>query len=147
MQTGPFDQAERVNREVNGSITYRSDQELFNRPDFWTIVQTAGDCDDYSLTKRHRLLLLGWPLEALRLAVVFTDTYEGQFRLRMRRGGLDNWMGDHLNLIASTERGDFCLDNMFPHPIELSLTGHTIDRIQMPGRFEWEYGRTMVPTG
>lgn len=147
MQTGPFKEAERVNREVNGAVVYRTDLEQFNRPDFWAIVQNAGDCDDYSLTKRHRLLLLGWPIEALRLAVVFTDTHEGRFRLGMRRSGFNAYLGDHLILVASTERGDFCLDNMFPHPIELSLTGHSIDRIQMPGRFEWEYGRSMVPAG
>lgn len=144
MQYGSYALAERINREVNEAVGYCSDMELFGRGDFWTVVESLGDCDDYTLTKRARLIRAGFPLYALRIVVVFTETPAGRARLNRRIAGEDFIEGDHAALICSTERGDFLADNRFPHLIPLSLTGYTIDRMQIAGASAWEYGQYLA---
>ena len=53
-----------------------------------------GDCEDYALLKRQRLMQLGWPASALLMTVVFDERNEG-----------------HAVLTARTAEGDFILDN------------------------------------
>jgi predicted transglutaminase-like cysteine proteinase len=56
-----------INDEVNTSIRYRSDLEQYGVVD-WQVanpVSGMGDCEDYALTKRHRLgrgdvVVVGW---------------------------------------------------------------------------------------
>jgi predicted transglutaminase-like cysteine proteinase len=67
-------QLEQVQTEVNADTRYVSDMELYGREDFWTVAQGAGDCEDFSLAKRAKLLALDWPVDALRLAVCRTET-------------------------------------------------------------------------
>ncbi|MNL79260.1 hypothetical protein D3C87_2058250 [compost metagenome] len=55
---------------------------------------TAGDCEDFALTKRDKLIALGWPARALRVAVAKTSWGEG-----------------HAVLVVKTDRGDLVLDN------------------------------------
>jgi predicted transglutaminase-like cysteine proteinase len=80
---------ERINRSVNRAIRPRSD-----RNDRWDADVSAGDCEDYVLTKRRRLMAAGLPPAALRIAVARTATGEG-----------------HAILLARTEDGDLILDN------------------------------------
>lgn len=136
----------RVNFEVNGDIRYRTDMELYGRADFWAVVQGRGegDCDDYTLTKRARLLAAAVPLELLRIAVVFTETAEGRERLGLKRGGAPSVMGDHAVLIAREPGGDWVMDNRFSTLMPFSETGYDLDRIQVVGRHEWEHG--VLPT-
>lgn len=61
----------------------------------WAVAPGAGDCNDFAVTKRRRLLDLGWPIAALRLAAVRTASGEG-----------------HLVLVVATSRGDLVLDNL-----------------------------------
>ncbi|KAB0678865.1 transglutaminase-like cysteine peptidase [Aureimonas leprariae] len=83
----------RVNDDVNAAIRPTSD-----RPgplgDVWSLAPRRGDCEDYAITKRHRLIALGWPPSALRLAVARTGRGEG-----------------HAVLVAKTDQGDYVLDN------------------------------------
>jgi predicted transglutaminase-like cysteine proteinase len=84
-----------VNREVNGAISptikgYGSDLQ-----EGWTISPGVGDCNDYAVTKRHKLLQNGLPAKALRLSVVKTATGIG-----------------HLVLVVVTTKGDLVLDNL-----------------------------------
>ena len=84
-----------VNRDVNGAISpavkgYGSDLQ-----DSWTISPGVGDCNDYAVTKRHKLLQSGLPAKALRLSVVKTATGIG-----------------HLVLVVVTTKGDLVLDNL-----------------------------------
>ena len=59
----------RVNREVN-KLDYRSDTERFHQDDFWTRIDAeGGDCEDYALEKRARLMALGLPHGALKIAI------------------------------------------------------------------------------
>jgi predicted transglutaminase-like cysteine proteinase len=68
--------------------------ELYGEADYWTIPTTKGDCEDYVLLKRHRLIALGWPPSALLITVVRDERGEG-----------------HAVLTARTLQGDFILDN------------------------------------
>jgi predicted transglutaminase-like cysteine proteinase len=54
-----------------------------------------GDCVQYALLKRHKLLMQGWPSGTLHLTTVVTAHEQG-----------------HLVLVVSTNQGDWVLDNL-----------------------------------
>lgn len=83
-----------VNRAVNHEIEPVTDIELYGQTDYWTIPAARGDCEDYALMKRKRLMALGWPASALLMTVVRDEKGEG-----------------HAVLTARTLQGDFILDN------------------------------------
>lgn len=64
---------EAINRAVNVEIA-----PLEEPPgqDVWRLAPAAGDCEDYALTKKHRLLLAGWSGQRLRFATVVTEADE-----------------------------------------------------------------------
>lgn len=82
---------QRINSEINTAIVYVS--ELAGQ-DEWKLSPTSGDCDDYAVTKRQRLLRAGWPSGALRTATARTMSGIG-----------------HAVLFVSTTQGDMVLDN------------------------------------
>tara|TARA_R110002012_G_scaffold315261_1_gene528903 strand:+ start:14805 stop:15293 length:489 start_codon:yes stop_codon:yes gene_type:complete len=81
---------ERVTKAVNASIRYRPDDG-----EVWKANVTAGDCEDYALTKRGRLIRMGYPPSALRMAIGHTQRGES-----------------HAVLVVKTMAGDFVLDNL-----------------------------------
>jgi predicted transglutaminase-like cysteine proteinase len=83
-----------VNRAINHDIEPVTDVELYGMTDYWTMPATKGDCEDYVLLKRKRLMELGWPASALLVTVVRDERGEG-----------------HAVLTARTMQGDFILDN------------------------------------
>ena len=86
---------DRVNREVNAEIKPVTDLEQYGVEDYWTIPRSGrGDCEDYALLKRHRLIKAGWPPSSLLMTVVFDERKEG-----------------HAVLTARTTDGDLILDN------------------------------------
>lgn len=85
---------EAVNLAVNHEIKPVTDIELYGVADYWTIPARQGDCEDYVLLKRKRLMALGWPASALLITVVRDEKGEG-----------------HAVLTARTQQGDFILDN------------------------------------
>ena len=88
-------QLDRINRSVNAEIQPATDMELYGVTDYWTIPQNGkGDCEDYALLKRQRLMQMGWPASALLMTVVYDEKNEG-----------------HAILTARTANGDFILDN------------------------------------
>lgn len=117
---------ERVNSEVN-AFRYVSDVEQFGRPEFWQRIGESGvgDCEDYVLEKRARLLAAGVPVEHLRIACCFTETEEY-----------------HAVLIANDgEGGDWILDQRQPRMMsgdEARGLGYRGDILQVPGAFMWE---------
>lgn len=100
---------ERVNREVNVTIREQSDYEIYGREEVWALpVNGVGDCEDFALLKRHKLVALGWPTSALLMTVVRTSWGEG-----------------HAVLTVRTSEGDLVLDNR-THSVRLwDRTGHT----------------------
>lgn len=85
------DELKRINSGVNTSIKPVNDEP---GNDVWQIAVTSGDCEDFALTKRHKLVAAGWPSRALRLVVARTREGEG-----------------HAVLVIKTSEGDMVLDN------------------------------------
>ena len=83
-----------LNREINHSIEPATDLEIYGVNEVWTIPTTRGDCEDFALLKRQRLMRAGWPASALLITVVRDEKNEG-----------------HAVLTARTSQGDFILDN------------------------------------
>lgn len=83
---------EKVNREENHNITPRTDPPV--EPP-WDDEATIGDCEEYVMTKRSRLLDLGYPPSALLLAVGKTLSQER-----------------HIVLVVESDQGEFVLDNL-----------------------------------
>ena len=81
----------RVNIEVNRAIRPMGEVGTKDR---WAADVAAGDCEDFALTKRRKLVSLGWSPRALRIAVTRTAKGEG-----------------HAVLVVKTSRGDLVLDN------------------------------------
>ena len=96
-----------VNAQVNRSIKPRRE-----RGDTWTINPAYGDCDDYAMTKRHRLIRAGIPASALKFAVVRTRRGEG-----------------HAVLIVKTTAGDFALDNIRRAIVRRHQTGYRFEKL------------------
>ncbi|WP_045836171.1 transglutaminase-like cysteine peptidase [Hyphomicrobium sp. 99] len=83
-----------VNRNVNHEIEPATDMEVYGVVEYWTLPRTRGDCEDYQLLKRHRLIARGWPSSSLLMTVVRDEKNEG-----------------HAVLTARTTQGDYILDN------------------------------------
>jgi predicted transglutaminase-like cysteine proteinase len=88
-----FAQLQTVNQKINSAIRPENDSQAPGG-DKWSLAPAAGDCEDYAITKRHELAALGWPSNALRLAVAYTAFGEG-----------------HMVLVVKTNSGDLVLDN------------------------------------
>lgn len=108
-----FALAEAINTRINESTCYKSDFERVDRMEFWDVAVGTGDCEDYALAKRAKLLEQGASTDDLRLAVCQTET-----------GG---W---HAVLIVTTDRGDYVLDNRYPEPMPRHMLDYRWDRIQ-----------------
>ena len=98
-----------INRTVNREIAPATDLEIYGQAEYWTIPTTRGDCEDYALLKRKRLMARGWPASALLMTVVRDEKGEG-----------------HAVLTARTLQGDFVLDNK-------------IDEVKVWHRTRYEY--------
>lgn len=60
---------------VTADLPTVSDRARFGRADYWRVADAqGGDCEDKALLARARLIAAGWPAEALRLALVRTET-------------------------------------------------------------------------
>jgi predicted transglutaminase-like cysteine proteinase len=85
----------RINRDVNTEIDPVSDMEQWNTLEKWSYPTSGkGDCEDYALEKRRRLIEAGWPRQSLLMTVVREKNGNG-----------------HAVLTVKTDRGDFVLDN------------------------------------
>jgi predicted transglutaminase-like cysteine proteinase len=63
----------RVQRELS-ALARISDDTRVRDGDFWTVASTGGgDCEDFALAARARLMSMGWPPRSLRLAMAWTE--------------------------------------------------------------------------
>lgn len=92
-----WNQLTAINHAVNTGIRPATDQELYGRPEVWEFPDEAGDCEDFVLLKRKRLMEKGWPAAALLITVVRQTNGDG-----------------HAVLTVTTNRGDLVLDNLDP---------------------------------
>lgn len=79
---------QRINFEINNEITHSNEGD-----DDRKVGARVGDCEDFALTKRQRLLGAGWPSGALRIATTRTESDSG-----------------HAVLVVTTSKGDLVLD-------------------------------------
>ena len=85
-----------VNLQVNKSIDPITDQDQWGVIDQWDFPsQGRGDCEDYALLKRQKLIESGFPKSALLITVVKEQNGDG-----------------HSVLTVKTDRGDYVLDNL-----------------------------------
>ncbi len=85
-----------INVQVNKSIDPITDQDQWGVIDQWDFPnQGRGDCEDYALLKRKKLIESGFPKSALLLTVVKEQNGDG-----------------HSVLTLKTDRGDYVLDNL-----------------------------------
>jgi predicted transglutaminase-like cysteine proteinase len=93
-----------VNTSVNAAIAPKADPDQVHT--HWLIAPLAGDCNDYSVTKRHELLKAGWPSSSLLLAdVTLISTGE-----------------HHLILIVTDASASWVLDNLKGVIVTLAAT-------------------------
>jgi predicted transglutaminase-like cysteine proteinase len=98
-----------VNRQVNALIRPMTDRDHWGVEDRWDFAEDGyGDCEDYQLVKRKRLVEAGLPHRALRMTVVVDERGEG-----------------HAVMMIRTDRGDFILDNKRDSVLPWTQTGYT----------------------
>ena len=109
-----WDELDRVNRHFNRAIQPVTDQDQYGVIENWTYAVTGkGDCEEYVLEKRRRLMQLGWLPGSLLITVV-----------------IDKQNGGHAVLTAVTDRGDFVLDNVTDHILPWSSSGLVVVKRQ-----------------
>lgn len=112
-----FEQARAVNALVNNTTQYRCDIDLYEKPEFWEIAQGQGDCEDYALAKRAKLIDSGAATKDLHLATCWTE--------------MDDY---HAVLIVETEEEGFVvLDNRYPRPVRKGDIGYRWEKIEEDG--------------
>ncbi len=86
-----------VNQQVNAEIRYEPDLEWTGEEDRWSYpVKGAGDCEDFALEKRRRLVESGLPRAAMTVAIAHHRVH-----------GFS-----HAVLLIETTRGSFVLDQL-----------------------------------
>lgn len=103
----------RINLTVNKEIAPQEDGLTGGRGDEWTVDSTRGDCEDYAILKRKRLLAMGWSSSRLRIATALTQDGTG-----------------HAVLIARLNNQDVVLDNLTGTIRPWHETGYRFLKIQ-----------------
>jgi predicted transglutaminase-like cysteine proteinase len=84
-----------INNDTNRDIEPVTDMDHWGVAERWSYpTDGKGDCEDYVLEKRRKLMAAGWPRQALLITVVRDKKGDG-----------------HAVLTVKTDRGDFILDN------------------------------------
>jgi len=111
-----------VNLSINNSIWPETDEQYYGRAEYWAIpTNGAGDCEDIALTKRQQLAKTGYPMSAMRVAVVAMPQRE-------RRA----------ILTIATDKGDLVLDNLTDQIKLRKMTGYRwIERQDPTHAMQW----------
>ena len=105
-----------VNNVVNTMVTPRTDMEMWGVEEYWSYPTNGyGDCEDYVLEKRRRLIKAGVPASNLLITVVRQPNGEG-----------------HAVLTVNTAMGDFVLDNLEPRILTWTDTDYQYLKRQSP---------------
>ena len=112
-----YETAARINREVNESVSYRTDAAQYGRPEHWECAGAFGDCEDYALLKRAKLLDAGWDADRLGLVTC-------------KAGGVG-----HCVLWVDTNDGSFILDNIHHEPRTPSLLDYEWEAMLCNGQW------------
>ncbi|MDX5414145.1 MAG: transglutaminase-like cysteine peptidase [Rhodobacterales bacterium] len=105
-----------VNRQINRQVRSISDQAQYARPEHWALpTAQGGDCEDFALIKKKRLIEAGLDPRMLLVSTV-----------------LDRNRNAHAVLVMRTSQGDFILDNLRDEVLHWRQTGYTFLRMQDP---------------
>ncbi|MFZ0266036.1 transglutaminase-like cysteine peptidase [Caulobacter sp.] len=115
-----------LNRDVNREVQKANDFDLYGLLEFWSLPRVIdgkmyGDCEDYALEKRRRLIAAGVPAEAMSMAVAVTARGE-----------------THAVLLVRFESGDWVLDNLTPWATPWGDLNYRWIERQAPGSPEWK---------
>ena len=99
--------AERINSQVNASVSYKTDLEQYSTPEFWLEANTFGDCEDYALLKRELLRQQGFDEDKIHITTCWINVK-----------AIDT---GHCVLIVETDKGQFILDNNLKDPVPLNF--------------------------
>lgn len=111
-----IDNLQRINTTVNQSIL-----PVVDKSDVWSVNVTSGDCEDYALTKRDKLIRIGMPASALRIST----------------GYIRSTGESHAVLIVRTDNGDYVLDNMRNAVVQKHVAGIDFVSISSADLREW----------
>jgi predicted transglutaminase-like cysteine proteinase len=115
LSTALAEQLVSTNSSVNRGMRSVADRIQHGVGDVWTVGGSVGDCEDFALTKKMRLLRAGWPSTALLLATAMTQS--GQ---------------PHAVLVVRTDNGDFILDNLTDRIRGWNQSGLRLRTVQSP---------------
>lgn len=108
--------ATRLNADINRQVRAISDQSQYSRAEVWTLPSArGGDCEDFALLKKKRLIEQGFPAHQLLIATV-----------------LDHNHAPHAVLVMRTTVGDYVLDNLTNRVLTWRDTGYTFLKMQDP---------------
>ncbi len=114
LTTRRWKELQSVNQQVNLAIKPVSDQAQYGEVEYWTYPTSGrGDCEDYVLLKKRKLIEMGWPAASLLITVVRDENDEG-----------------HAVLTVRTHRGDLILDNKHSRILAWQNTGYTFIKRQ-----------------
>ena len=102
-----YNVAERINSQVNASVTYKTDLAQFEVPEFWQEAGKFGDCEDYALLKRAMLKEQGFDEDKIHIATCWINVKADDT--------------GHCVLIVETDKGQFVLDNNLKDPVPLNF--------------------------
>ena len=98
----------KINNGVNAAVLPMTDMEIWGREEVWSYPNGSGDCEDYALEKRRRLMAIGVPAGDLLMTVVRQPNGDG-----------------HAVLTVRTSLGDFVLDNLEDRILSWQDTAYT----------------------
>ncbi|MBL8578905.1 MAG: transglutaminase-like cysteine peptidase [Mesorhizobium sp.] len=84
-----------INNAVNAAVEPRTDMDIWGKEEVWSYPTNVGDCEDYALEKRRRLMEIGVAPGDLLITVARQPNGDG-----------------HAVLTVRTSRGEFILDNL-----------------------------------
>lgn len=111
-----MEQVIKINRAANAAIRPVSDLAQYHVAEKWALpTARGGDCEDYALYKKAKLLKAGFSPDRLLLAAV-----------------LDRQGKSHAVLVLRTDGADLVLDNLRSSVKRWDETGYTFLRMQDP---------------
>lgn len=116
---------QQIHNQVN-TYPYAQDSTQYGQPDFWEAIghNGRGDCEDYVLEKRQRLVEAGVPEADMRIALV-KDPQGQAHAVLVVKDGEGDWVADQQQSRLMTVA-------------DMKRLGYQGDKLQVPGQWMWE---------